>query len=90
MADAIEQFFKRPKRDPRDSSTGPVEEDKEDSPDNDSDNSNYINDTSGSALSADYVKGKVNEIMALDNEDDDVEMLDADEGKFLCFSFTSH
>ena len=67
-----------------------MEKDKENSHDNDNDNSNYINDASGSTLSADYVKGKVNEIMALDNEDDDVELLDADEGKFLSFSFTSH
>ena len=67
-----------------------MEKDKENSHDDDNDNSNYSNDTSGSALSAGYVKGKVNEIMALDNEDDDVELLDADEGKFLSFSFTSH
>ena len=89
LADAIEQFFKRPKRDPRDSSTGSVEEDEEDSLDDNNDNSNYMNDTSGMALSADYVKGKILEIMAMDNEDDDIEMLDADEGKFLCFSYTS-
>ena len=67
-----------------------MENDKEASHDDDNDNSNYINVTSGSAFSANYVKDKVNEIMALDNEVDDVELLDADEGKFLCFSFTSH